>query len=104
MSLDPTINLGNVLTGIGTVGGILWAYHSWDKKVELRHQANKFQIENIDQKVNRIEAKLDENTKTTNGMDSRVIEMNVKIEKHISTDDVVQKEILRRLDNIDNDH
>ena len=103
MAFDPTINLGNIITGIGTVGGILWAYHSWDKKVELRHQANKYQIDNIDQKVNRIEAKIDENTKTTNGVDSRVIDMNVKIEKHITADDVVQKEILRRLDRIDND-
>jgi hypothetical protein len=101
MGFDPTINLGNIITAVGTVGGVLWAYHQWDKKVEIRHIQNTLQIENIDQKVNRIEAKIDDNTRTTNGVDKRVVDMNVKIEKHITADDVVQKEILRRLDRID---
>ena len=101
MAFDPTINLGNILTAAGTVGGILWAYHRWDKKVELRHQATKLQMGNIDQKVDRLEFKIDENTKTTNGVNDRVLELKSNVERHCAVDEEIQRSINRRLDKLD---
>lgn len=101
MIFDATINLGNVLTGIGTIAGVLWAYHNWDKKVEVRHVVLKSEIKNIDQKVDRVESKIDENTKTTNGVGDRMIELKVQVEKHCAVDESVQKEISRRLDRME---
>lgn len=102
MAFDATINLGNVITLAATIAGGFYAYHKWDIKTELRHQDHKNQIANIDQKVNRLESKIDENTKTTNGVSDRVIDLNIKMEKHVVADDIVQKEILRRMDKNEN--
>ena len=99
LAFDATISLGNILTAVGTVGGILWAYHNWDKRVEIRHIEMSNKVENISQKVDRVEGKIDENTRTTNGVNNKVGELNLKVEKHIVADDIIQKQILTRLDN-----
>lgn len=101
MAFDPTINLGTILSAGITVGGILIAYHQWDKRVEIRHIENKNQIANIDQKVDRVEKKIDDNTQTTRAVNEKVIDLNVKMEKHITADDVIQKQILKQLDKFD---
>lgn len=101
MAFDPTINLGNILTGAVTIAGIMWAYHKWDTKVELRHQANKLQIESIDQKVDRVEAKIDDNTKTTNGIGVKMNDLKIQVEKHCAVDEAIQRDISRRLDKIE---
>lgn len=108
MAFDSTINLGNIVTIAVTIFGGLWAYHKWNMSIEIRHEQNKNQIRGIDDKVvqldtktDRLELKIDENTKTTNGVNLRVMDTNGKLDKHIITDDLIQKEILRRLDKID---
>ncbi len=99
MAFDPTINLGTIISGAVTIGGILIAYHKWDQKVEIRHEQNKNQIANIDQKVDRVERKIDDNTSTTRAINDKVIDLNLKMEKHITADDIIQRQIINRLDN-----
>lgn len=103
VAFDPTINLGNILTAILTIIGGFWAYHKWDIKIELRHQQNKNQVDNLDQKVNRIEMKIDENTRFTNGLGIKISDMDKKVEKHLVADEIIQHEIARRLDRLDGD-
>jgi hypothetical protein len=111
MAFDPTINLGNILTAVGTIGGILYAYHRWDKQVEIRHikTTNAFEnlnnkLDAIDHKADRVEGKIEETRRDVNGVKDKFIELNLKMEKHVLADDIVQKEILRRLDKNENGH
>ncbi len=109
---DSTIHLGDVLMMGSVAGSLLFAYHKWDKKIDMRHLENNNAISKIDtkidsqsldikQRVDRVENKIDENTRTTNGINARMIDLGVTVEKHITADDIVQKEMLRRIDRID---
>lgn len=101
MAFDPTINLGSILTAAGTIVGILTAYHKWDKQQEIRHNQNINKIDNINQKVDRVEIKIDDNTKTTNGIGEKMAELKVQVERHCAVDEQVQKDITRRLDKME---
>jgi hypothetical protein len=109
MAFDSTINLGNILTAAGTIIGLFWAYHQWDKRVEIRHiktiaafdELNN-KMDNIDYKADRVESKVDETRRDVNGVKDKFIELNLKMEKHVISDDIVQREILRRLDKNEN--
>lgn len=123
MSWDPSINLGNVLTAAITVTSVLSAYLNRDKRMEVRHVEtqnkitalsaelqNKIEsaskdldnkISNVDQKADRIEFKIEENTRFTNGVATKLVDVDKSLGKHQMADEIIQKEIVRRLDKID---
>jgi hypothetical protein len=101
MVFDATISLGNILTAGGTVGGLLWAYHKWDKRIEIRHVNNLNEFAKMNVKMDRVESKVDETRRDVNGSRQKLEALDTKVEKHLVADDLVQRELMRRLDKLD---
>jgi hypothetical protein len=99
-AFDSTINLGNVITAAGTVVGLMWAYHKWDTKVEIRHQKNIWEFESLNGKVDRIETKVDDAKRDVNGTHQKIAEISSELKRHSLADEIVQREIIRRLEKI----
>ena len=104
MVFDTTISLGNIITGVGTVGGVLFAYHRWDKRVEIRHIQNLNEFESLSGKIDRVESKVDETRKDVNGSRQKLVDLSRQVEVHLVQDELVQKDIARRLDKLDDEH
>ncbi len=98
---DTTISLGNILTAVGTVGGVMYAYHNWDKRVEIRHIRNLNEFESLSGKIDRVESKVDETRKDVNGSRQKLVDLGEQVRVHQAQDEIIQKEIVRRLDRID---
>lgn len=104
MVFDTTISLGNILTAVGTVGGVFYAYHSWDKRVEIRHIQNLNEFDKLTGMVDRVESKVDETRKDVNGSRQKLMDLSRQVEVHLVQDELVQKDIARRLDKLDDEH
>lgn len=101
MVFDSTISLGNILTAAGTIGGIFYAYHNWDKKVEIRHVKHLAEFDKLSGMVDRVEMKVDETRKDVNGSRQKLDGLSRQVEIHQAQDDLIQKEISRRLAKLD---
>lgn len=104
MVFDTTISLGNILTAVGTVVGVMYAYHNWDKRVEIRHVQNLNEFEKLTGMVDRVESKVDETRKDVNGSRQKLVDLSRQVEVHQVQDELIQKEIVRRLDRLDGEH
>lgn len=87
---DWNVNLGNVLTVAGTVGGLLWGVHKYDKRNDARHESNLIFNRETREIAKRIESKLDINTEKT-------FDVGMKLGEHVAEDRIKHAEIDRRL-------
>lgn len=87
-------NLSNLFEVMGGVCVLLGFLHRYDKKVDARHEDNQRRFETTSKTLGRIEVNLGSNTRTTN-------EINLKMEKHISSDEAKHDEFDRRLDRLE---
>ncbi len=105
MSFSWDINFGNILPVISGVLTIAWAWHRWDKKIDIRHAANQNDIRSLQATTARIEGKVEENTDRTNDgnedLRSDFARLASQISSHESTDAVRFETIDRRLGHLE---
>jgi len=101
MAFDPTVNLGSIITLLTTIGGLFWAYHAWDKKVEIRHVENQGKIDAIKTSIGGIEDRVCE---TGGDLKCAVKEINKvasAVDAHVQNDNIKHEEFDRRLDRLE---
>lgn len=92
----PDINLGNVISAVSFIGGTLFAFHKFDKKIDLRHQSNVDRDTANIKTMTRIERKLDDTADVAADLASEV-------KVHIAEDKIVHANVVNNLSEIKQD-
>lgn len=88
--------VSGAFTILGSLFTVLWGFHKWDKKIEIRHASNKASLENMEGALHNVENTLVENTTVTNQIGSEIGE-------HIAEDRVFHGEFKNSLGELRSD-